>query len=221
MTMRTKWLMAMVVPAAAVLAGTPEREPLRLDLPRWQKVSTPLPINLANYRPVTPGTRAPLMVPTGTVLLSRGAPVTSSDAYPVIGELPFVTDGVKEGSGETYVELGPGRQHVQIDLGKRAALRAIVVWHKHQDWVACKDVVVQVSDDPDFVTGVRTLFNNDDDNSSGLGIGRDPSYMEYNEGRLVDAGGAAARYVRLYSSGSTAGEFNDYTEVEVFGTPVQ
>jgi hypothetical protein len=31
---------------------------------------------------------------------------------------------------------------------------------------------VQTADDPDFITNVRTLFNNDIDNSLGLGVGK-------------------------------------------------
>jgi hypothetical protein len=82
------------------------------------------------------------------------------------------------------------------------------------------DVVVQVADDPDFIENVRTLYNNDYDNSAGLGVGKDPSYIETSEGRLVDGKGLEARYVRLYSNGNTSNEMNHYVEVEVFGKPV-
>jgi len=78
-----------------------------------------------------------------------------------------------------------------------------------------------VSDDPDFVSGVTTVFNNDHDNSAGLGIGRDKEYIEVNEGRLIDSKGVAARYVRVYSQGNTSNDMNHYVEVEVHGTPVK
>jgi len=81
------------------------------------------------------------------------------------------------------------------------------------------DVVVQVADDPDFVINVRTLFNNDHDNSSGLGIGSDMHYVETFEGKLIDAKGVRARYVRLYSRGNSSNEYNHYIEVEIFGKP--
>ena len=81
------------------------------------------------------------------------------------------------------------------------------------------DVVVQVSDDPEFKTSVTTLYNNDHDNSSGLGAGKDMSYVETSEGRLIDAKGVRARHVRLYSNGNTTSELNHYVEVEVFGQP--
>ena len=83
------------------------------------------------------------------------------------------------------------------------------------------DVVVQVADDPDFISNVRTLFNNDHDNSSGLGIGSDMHYVETAEGKLIDAKGLRARYICLYSNGNSSNELNHYIEVEVFGRPAK
>ena len=143
---------------------------------------------------------------------------TSSDSLPVIGELAFLTDGDKSGTDGTYVELGPTPQWVQIDLGASAKVAAIAVWHFHSQARVYHDVVVQVSNDKDFKTGVTTVYNNDDDNSSKLGKGKDLAYIENFEGRLFDAKGAAGRYVRLYSNGNTSDELNHYCEVEVHGT---
>ncbi|HOF41528.1 MAG TPA: hypothetical protein PLD73_15770, partial [Candidatus Hydrogenedentes bacterium] len=81
------------------------------------------------------------------------------------------------------------------------------------------DFVVRVANDPDFTQDVVTLYNNDHDNSAGLGAGTDKEYVESNEGRLVDGKGAEARYVRLYSKGNTSNERNNYVEVEVWGIP--
>jgi hypothetical protein len=64
---------------------------------------------------------------------------------------------------------------------------------------------------------VRTVFNNDNDNSSGLGIGKDKEYIETFQGRPFIVKGIKARYVRLYSNGSTSSEMNHYVEVEVYG----
>lgn len=52
------------------------------------------------------------------------------------------------------------------------------------------DVVVQVSDDPAFKTAVKTIFNNDTDDSLGLGAGQDLSYVETYEGKLIEGKGA-------------------------------
>jgi len=83
------------------------------------------------------------------------------------------------------------------------------------------DVIVQTADAPDFITNVRTLFNNDIDNSAGLGVGADMHYIETNKGELIDAKGSKARYVRLYSNGNTANDLNHYIEVEVYGKPAK
>jgi hypothetical protein len=82
-------------------------------------------------------------------------------------------------------------------------------------------VVVQVADDADFTQNVRALYNNDYDNSSGLGVGKDKEYFENYEGRLINAKGVKARFVRLYSNGSTYTALNRYTEVEVYGIPTK
>ena len=209
--------------AAALLAAAraEDKVPLKLELPRPLFAGTPRPIQLPNLEPPLVGKRPDLLVPAGTVLLSKGKPVTSSDSSPVIGELAFLTDGDKSGVDGTYVELGPGVQWVQIDLGASAKLAAVAVWHFHSQARVYHDVVVQVSDDPAFKQNVRTLYNNDDDNTAKLGKGADLAYVETNQGRVIDAKGATARYVRLYSNGNTSDELNHYCEVEIYGQPVK
>ena len=88
---------------------------------------------------------------------------------PVIGELDMITDGEKAGGDGYFVELGPTPQWVQIDLGASRPLYAILAWHYHSQARVYRDVIVQVSDDPAFKTGVTTVFNNDHDNSAKLG----------------------------------------------------
>jgi hypothetical protein len=206
---------------ALVAARAEDKVPLKLDLPKPLFAGTPRPIQLPNLEPPQTGKRPDLMVPAGTKLLSRGKPVTSSDPLPVIGELSFVTDGEKSGVDGTYVELGPGVQWVQIDLGTPAKLAAIAVWHFHSQARVYHAVVVQVSNDADFKTGVTTLFNTDFENAAKQGKGTDLAYVETNQGRVIDAKGATARYVRLYSNGNTSDELNHYVEVEVYGQPAK
>jgi len=213
--------LALTLPAAQEGSQETGKEPLKILLPKPMFVGTPKNIRTANLEPITGRPRGPFLVPVGTVLLSGGKPVTSSDKEPVIGELSYVTDGKKSGEDGYYVELGPGLQWVQVDLGKSEQLYAIVVWHYHSQARVYRDVVVQVSDDKDFVSGVTTLFNNDHDNTSGLGIGKDKEYIETYEGKLVDAKGTRARYVRLYSAGNTSNDMNHYVEVEVYGLPAK
>jgi len=190
---------------------------LKIELPAPQFRGTPKNLRSANLPKVLPGPRGAFMVPQGTELLSAKKPVTASDSEPIIGELKQITDGDKEGMDGSWVELGPGLQWVQLDLEKPAEIYAIVIWHSHAEPCVFRDVVVQVADDPDFVQNVRTLFNNDHDNSSGLGIGKEYEWIETRDGQLIDAKGVKARYVRMYSNGSTSSDQNPYTEVEVFG----
>jgi len=109
--------------------------------------------------------------------------VTASDKDPIIGKLEQVTDGDKEGSDGSWVELAPGLQWVQIDLGRLLTSTAFCLWHQHGDPRIYRDVVVQVADDADFINGVKTIFNNDQDNSAGLGVGKDREFFETYEGK--------------------------------------
>lgn len=201
--------------------GQEEKVVLQLELPKPMFVGTPRNIRSANLERITGKKRGPFLVPAGTELRSVNKAVLASDMEPIIGEVEFVTDGEKSGEDGYYVEFGPGVQYVQIDLEETFALHAILVWHFHSQARVYRDVIVQVSEDPDFISGVRTVFNNDHDNSAGLGIGKDKEYIEVNEGRLINPKGVRARYVRLYSQGNTSNDMNHYVEVEVYGTSEQ
>ena len=192
---------------------------LKLELPKPIFLGTPRNIRSPNLEKITGKMRKPFLVPKGTKNLSLGKPVFGSDSEPVIGETEFVTDGERSGQEGYYVEFGPGKQYVQIDLEKAYHLHAILVWHYHSQARVYRDVIVQVSDDPDFITNVKTVFNNDHDNSSGLGIGRDKEYIETSEGRLINPRAVKARYIRLYSKGNTSNDMNHYVEVQAYGTP--
>jgi hypothetical protein len=216
-----KAIFAFVLMLGVAVAQDPGKEELKLQLPKPMFMGTPSNIKSPNLEPVTGKSRGPFLVPKGTSLLSLKRPVISSDMQPVIGELNFVTDGEKSGGDGYFVELGPGKQWVQIDLRAPCFLNAILYWHYHSQARVYHDVIVQVSEDKDFLKGVTTLFNNDHDNSSGLGIGKDKEYIEVAEGRLIDPKGIRGRYVRLYSNGNTSNDLNHYVEVEVYGVPVK
>lgn len=206
---RTFALIAPLLVAATVHAQ--DKVPLKTDLPPPLFVGTPVPYSVPNLEPKV--TKWPLfMVPAGTTNLALGKKVTASDNDPVVGTLDLVTDGDKDGDEGSWVELGPGKQWVQIDLAEEANIYAITVWHYHSQERVYHDVVVQVSDDPTFSTGVTTVY----DNSAN---GPDHPYIETNFGKLIDAKGVKGRYVRLYSNGNTTNKLNHYIEVEVFGKP--
>jgi hypothetical protein len=193
---------------------------LKLPKPAFKGTPTNVPKG-TNLEPPRKGPRPPFLAPKGAKIVSQGKPVTASDPEPIIGELKFVTDGEKEAKEGSYVELGPQLQWVQIDLKEKHTLHAILIWHYHSNARVYHDVIVQVADDPDFIENVRTVFNNDHDNSAGLGLGDAQEFWETFEGKLIDAQGQVTRYVRLYSKGSTADDLNHYTEVEIWGLPAK
>lgn len=215
-----KNLLLTALTLAAGLAVAEDQILLVTEYPKPMFVGTPVPLNIPNLE--KPNTNRPaFMVPAGTVNLAKGKTVTASDSEPLLGSLDLLTDGDKSAEEGSYTEFGSGKQWVQIDLGAPGAIYAVYLWHFHLSPRVYHDVVVQVSDDPDFVTGVTTVFNNDHDNSSGMGVGSNLAYVETNHGKLIDAKGAKGRYVRLYSKGSTANGLNHYIEVEVFGVPAK
>jgi hypothetical protein len=209
-----------LVPGLA-LAQSSELVPIPLELPKPMFQGTPQNLSVPNLEKPLGRARDPFLAPAGVANISLDKVVTSSDMEPIIGDVEQVADGDKSGAEGSYVELGPGLQHVTIDLGAPHEVFAVVFWHFHRTARAYLDVVVQVADDEAFTKNVRTVFNNDHDDSAGLGAGQDMNYVETAEGKLVDAKGHVARYVRLYSNGNNANELNHYVEVEVFGRPAK
>jgi hypothetical protein len=197
----------------------PDWVPLEIKLPKPMFVGTPKDIKSPNLEKITGKKRKPFLAPPGIKNVAFEKPVTGSDMEPIIGEMEQVTDGDKEGADGSFVEFGPGLQYVQIDLEDTYELYAVLIWHYHSQARVYHDMVVRVASDKDFITDVKTLFNNDHDNSSGLGVGKDKEYIEVNEGRLIDAGGVKGRFIRLYSNGNTSNEMNHMIEVEVYGKP--
>ncbi len=212
---------AVMTLVGALPAAAEDMEAIKIELPEPFFGGTPIDYWSENLEPEDFKDRAPFMAPKGTALVSKGKPVTASDKNPGLGELKMIVDGDKNYAKNSLVELGDGPQWVQIDLEAAHNIYAVLVWHFHEGKRVYFDVAAQVSDDPEFKTGVTTLYNNDIDNSAGLGVGADKEYIENNKGRLIDAKGAKGRYVRLYTNGNTADEKNHYVEVEVFGAPAK
>jgi hypothetical protein len=216
-------LTPLIVMSLTVWSFAEEKKvPLETKMPEEMLVGTPpdvLSMLFPGLEKPPKGKRPPFMVPQGTVNVALKKKVTSSDANPILGELKFVTDGNKEGSEESFVELGPLKQWVQIDLGQQCQIYAVFIWHFFREARSYNDVIVQVADDADFITNVQPVYSNDQDNSSGMGVGKARAYIETNLGKLIDAKGVKGRYVRVYSRGNTANDLNHYVEVEVFGKP--
>ena len=195
--------------------------PIPLQLPKPMFEGTPQNLNVPNLQKPLGRPRDAFLAPAGVTNVAKGKKVTSSDDAPVIGELDQVTDGDKKGAEGSFVELGPGVQWVAIDLGAPQEVYAVVFWHFHKTPRVYLGVVVQLADDAAFTKNVRTIFNNDAENKAGQGAGKDMNYIETAEGKLVDAKGAKARFVRLYSRGNNANDLNHYVEVEVYGRPAK
>ena len=213
---------AVVVLAATVRAeDAKSTEPLALQLPAPTLKGTPedLPAG-PNIEPLSDKPRPAFPVTKGVKNVAAGKTVTSS-VKPFTGELSQITDGKKEAFDYDSVEMKKGSQWVQVDLGEAFAIYAIALWHDHRYIQVMHDVIVQVSDDPEFKTGVTTLFSNDTDNSSALGVGTDREYFETHFGKIVDGKGTKGRYVRGYTKGSTLSALNEWQEIEVYALPAK
>ncbi len=190
---------------------------LKLELPEPFFGGTPIDYYSPNFEPEDFRDRPPYYVPEGTALVSNDKTVTSS-VPPTRGQLKQIVDGIKDYTKKNVVELPEGLQWVQIDLGKEYTIYAIVVWHFHEGKRVYHDVIVTVGNDPDFKDGGKQVYNNDYDNSAGMGVGKDKEYVENHKGRLIGIDeGVKGRYVRLYSNGNNANDMNHYIEVEVYG----
>jgi hypothetical protein len=215
-------------PAAASPADPPaaagDMVPLALKLPAPAFKGTPKDFKLdPNVEPLSDKPRAPMMVPPGLKNISADSKVkiTCSDKNVPADNLAKLNDGDKDASDQSIIFLRKGTQWVQMDFGSPQEIHALVIWHAHNMAKVYHDIIVQVADDADFIENVRTIFNNDSDNTSGLGVGTDREYFETYEGKLVNAKGVKARYVRFYSKGSTESALNEYTELEVYGRPAK
>ena len=186
------------------------------DFPAPAFFGTPVDIELPNLEPAR-SPRLTFTAPEGVHLISSGAAVDSSAPQALLGALTMITDGQKTGDDTHFIALPSGPQWVQLDLGETREVFAITLWHYHKRMRAYRDVVIQISSDASFSSGAITVFNNDEDDSLGLGAGTDPAYIETHHGRIIDVAGTSGRYVRLHSNGNTSDGLNHYTEVEIYG----
>lgn len=207
-------------PAASAADGK-ALKPLSIKLPEPTLRGTPedLPSG-PNIEPPPKEDPAPFMAPEGAKNVALGKPVTSS-VKPFTGELSQLTDGKKEAFDSDAIEMRSGSQWIQVDLGASQVIYAIALWHDHRYIQITRDVIVQVSDDPEFKTGVTTLYNNDRDDSSKLGAGTDKEYFETKWGKIVDGKSTKGRYVRGYSKGTSLTALNCWQEIEVYGEPAK
>jgi len=197
-----------------------EKLPLPIELPQPSFGGTPLDYQSEHLEPPSFRKRTPFLAPKDTKNIALKKRVTTSAKKPQMGQLSQIVDGHKEFEQAFLVELPDGAQWIQIDLGAEHEVYAVIVWHYHAADRVYFDVAVKTALDEGLTKDVKTHYNNDHDNSSGSGAGKDKEYVENFQGRLMDTKGAHATYVRLYTNGNTSNEFNHYIEVEVWGKPV-
>jgi len=213
---------ALILLAPAAVSRADDLVPLKPKLPEPAFVGTPKePPPGTNIEGPSKEPRKPLMIPANAKNIASAAKISTSDNNATPDNLAKITDGNKEANDAAVVTLRKGVQYVQFDFGATEEIFAIVIWHAHDTPKVYHSVVAQVADDADFTQNVRTLFNNDTANNCSRGAGTDREYFETFEGKTIDAKGAKARHLRLYSKGSTDSSLNEYTEVEIYGRPAQ
>jgi len=206
----------------------PEMIPLPVELPEAVPGGTPVNLpDLPNMEEDTGAPRETFYVPKGTTNVALDKQVTCSDPDH-IGELSMIVDGNMRGDEGEWVDLSFDPQHITIDLGEEYEIYAVMIWHYNKEKRVYFDVAVQIADDPDFKINNTVIFNNDTDNTLGLGNGTDKNYIEngkimadYSKGKLIDAKGVKGRYVRCHSNGNNSNEMSHYVEVAVFGKPAK
>lgn len=223
LSMKNKSLLLLALTClCAASSRADELVPLKPKLPAPAFVGTPKDIPAgANIEAPSKTPRPPLMIPGDAKNIAPQSKITSSDTNAIASTLAKITDGDKEAFDTSIVLLRKGTQYIQFDLGSAQEIFGIVIWHAHDTPKIYRDVIVQVADDAALTENLRTLYNNDIDDSSHRGVGTDKEYFENFEGRTIDAKGAKARYVRLYSKGSTDSTLNEYTEVEIYARPTK
>jgi hypothetical protein len=167
----------------------PTPTPTPTPTPEPTPTPTPAPVNLAAG--ILPTTSATFTNPAN---MTNGSTGDYSDSYP-----------------NDYL------QWVQLDLGAAYNIDDIKLWHYFADGRTYHDVIVLLSNDSNFSSGVTTVFNNDSNNSAGWGVGTDSEYSETSGGKDIAVSAVNARYVRFYSNGSTSNNSNHYCEIEVYG----
>ena len=207
--------------ATAVMA---DKVAIKFELPPPHITGTPKEIKSDNLEPDRGQgkLRPPIMVePEYTKKLTNEDTKVTTSEEPVTGDPEYVVDGDKTCDATAMLQLPGGLQWVQLDLGAEHTISAICVWHDQGDDRVYKDVIMQISNDEKFAdkTKITTVFNNDHDQTSKLGLGKGPDkeYRERNDGSPVDAKLTKGRYVRVYSAGSSSEPTNNYIEIEVFG----
>jgi len=208
--------------------NTPTNTPTKTNTPVGP-TNTPTNTSVPTNTPTRTNTPVgPTNTPTNTSAAPTNTPTrtntpTGSGTNLALGKIAtgasllnpaFITDGDKSNSNN-FGGLDFGVRSIVIDLGQNYSLTKVNVWHYFADARTYHDVIVQVSTVSNF-SPLTTVFNNDTNNSAGQGTGTNAEYAESSAGKTITFGAVTARYVRLWSNGSTANTYNHYVEVEIY-----
>lgn len=178
-----------------------------VEVEAWTTATRPVELPEPILSPVKPRN-----VAAGKILTSNAAVVDSV----------YATDGITDDLN-LLTDADSGLSYIQIDFGASYNINAVNLWHYYGDGRTYHDVIVQLSDDPSFGSST-TVYNNDTDGSADLGIGMDGEYAETSEGKAISFAKVNARYLRVYSNGSTKpngdlNPYNHYVEVQAWAEP--
>jgi RHS repeat-associated protein len=157
---------------------------------------------------------------------SFGNELRSTYRYDASGNLGYKEDKVNGVSFRYIYDLADRLVKIVDSLGNATtydyesannSITNIKLWHYYGDSRKYHDVIVQLSNDPTFKVGVTTVYNNDTDNSAGLGAGSNSEYNESSTGNTITVNSTKARYVRFYSNGNSVNGNNHYVEAQVNG----
>jgi hypothetical protein len=153
--------------------------------------------------------------PSGSAInVALNRPVTSNGT---LDTPEYATDGMVD---INYANgLNGGTQWLQMDFGVSYSINQVSLWHYYPDGRTYHDVIVQLSNDVNFTSGVTTVFNNDTNNSCGQGTGTGAEYAETSTGKTITFTTVAARYLRTWLNGSNANAYNHWIEVQAFADP--
>ena len=214
------WCAIAMLTVCGIVVAEERSEILKFELPDPYFGGTPLDYFGSNLEEPNYKKRPDFPVPPGTTNVAKGKAVSANVAKPEYGKFEMLVDGDKHYQQESLLGLAEGVQWIQIDLGSVHTLYAFALWHFHEGDRVYFDVVVRVSDDPEFKKFTE-VFNNDHDNSAKLNVGKDKEYIESYKGKFIDMKEAKGQYVRFYSNGNTSDNFNNYVEAAVFGKPAK
>lgn len=149
---------------------------------------------------------------------------TPGGSYPgTVSNVAYLTDGSTT-SGTTIVgNTGYPIANVQLDFGSFKDVSMFKMFFQASSHLyTYKDLAIQVPETADFYNAF-TIYNNDEDNSIGLGYGEDEEFIATPKGTTIMMAPKKARYVHFgvggYESGDGAASPLTYIkELEVYGT---